>query len=57
MVRYPNAKREIKLSVKIRPGPASLSQKTAWHKFWQRLIADVKAVDCCHPKPKGGDRQ
>jgi 3-deoxy-D-manno-octulosonic acid (KDO) 8-phosphate synthase len=27
----------------IQTGPASPTQKAAWRKFWQRLIAEVKA--------------
>lgn len=36
-------KTEIKITTNIRPGPVSLAQKTAWRKFWQKLIAEVKA--------------
>jgi len=34
---------EIQARVHIRPGPSTPAQKTAWRKFWQRLIAEVKA--------------
>ena len=33
----------LKLRVDIRPGPVSPAQKTAWRKFWQKLIAEVKS--------------
>ena len=36
---------EIQMRVEIRPGPASLAQKTAWHRFWQKVIAEVKGDD------------
>ena len=32
----------IKVVVNIKPGPASPAQKQAWHKFWQKLISEVK---------------
>ena len=38
-------KTEIKVTTDIVPGPASLAQKTAWRKFWQKLIAEVKASE------------
>ena len=34
---------EIKLKVNICPGPVSPVQKTAWRRFWEKLIAEVKA--------------
>ena len=33
----------IKVEVNIRPEPATPAQKTAWRKFWQKLITEVKA--------------
>jgi hypothetical protein len=36
-------RKPIKIMINIQPGPASPAQKTAWHKFWQKLIAEVKA--------------
>ena len=33
----------IKVKVDIRPGPVSPAQKQAWRRFWQKLIAEVKA--------------
>jgi len=38
-------KTEIKIKTDIRPGPASSAQKTAWHKFWVKLIAEVKTSE------------
>jgi len=35
-------KTEIKITTDIRLGPASLAQKTAWRKFWQKLISEAK---------------
>lgn len=32
----------VKLTIHIRPGPASVTQKQAWKRFWQKLIAEVK---------------
>jgi len=34
---------QVRVKVNIRPGPVTLAQKTAWRKFWQKLIAEVKA--------------
>jgi len=36
---------EAKVKVDIRPGPVSPAQKTAWVRFWQKLIAEVKASE------------
>jgi hypothetical protein len=33
---------ETKVTVKIAPGPASPAQKTAWRRFWAKLIAEPK---------------
>jgi len=30
------------VKVKIKPGPVTPTQKTAWVNFWQRLIAQAK---------------
>ena len=35
-------KRIIKLTVDIRRGPVTPAQKTAWRKFWARLISEAK---------------
>jgi len=47
---YPvNRKRKVPESVEvkvdIRPGPATPAQKAAWHKFWQKIVPEVKADD------------
>ena len=34
---------QLRIKVNIRPGPVSPVQKTAWRKFWQKLISEVKA--------------
>jgi len=31
------------VKLNIRPGQVTPAQKTAWRKFWQKLIAEVKA--------------
>jgi hypothetical protein len=31
------------VTLDIKPGPASPAQKQAWKRFWQKLIAEVKA--------------
>ena len=38
-----NTKAQPKVIVNIQPGPASPAQKTAFRKFWQRMIAKAKS--------------
>lgn len=45
MIMKANKETEIKIKVDIKPGPVSPAQKTAWRKFWQSLIAGVKASE------------
>lgn len=35
-------KTEIKVAVNVNPGSASPAQKAAWHRFWAKLITEVK---------------
>lgn len=35
----------IKITKDMRSGPATLAQKMAWRRFWQRIISEVKADD------------
>ena len=37
-----STKTAIKLTVDIRPRPASPAQKQAWRRFWQKIISGVK---------------
>lgn len=40
----PKAKvHEVKVTVDIRPGPASPAQLEAWDKFWQQVISETSA--------------
>jgi hypothetical protein len=39
------ANKLIKITVDIQPGPALPAQKTAWKRFWQKLIDEVKVSD------------
>lgn len=34
-----------RLTVDIWPGPVSPARQSAWRKFWQKLIAEVKASE------------
>ena len=34
--------RQAIVTVNIKPGPARPAQKAAWHKFWQKIIPEVK---------------
>jgi len=36
---------EAKVKVDIRPGPVSSAQQAAGRRFWQKLIAEVKASE------------
>jgi len=36
------AAKPIQLVVNLKPGPASLAQKQAWKRLWQKLIAECK---------------
>jgi hypothetical protein len=38
-------KEQAKLQVRIRLGMVSPARKTAWRRFWQKLIAEAKAGD------------
>jgi len=42
-VAKPDTKTQSKVTVNIRPGPMSPAQKQVWRRFWQKLIAEVKA--------------
>ncbi len=57
MVQCPNAKptSAIKVVVDIRPGHGTPNQCRLWAKFWQTLIALVKAGERCHPQPESKD--
>ena len=51
--------------VNIQPGPASPAQRQAWKRFWQKLIAEVKAEEKESPPSQaltkdaltGGDKE
>jgi hypothetical protein len=45
MMRPPNTKKAIKLTVDIRPGPASPVQQQTWQRFWLSLIAQAKSKE------------
>ena len=40
-----DTKTGIKVKANIKTGPASPAQKASWRKFWQKLIAEVKAEE------------
>lgn len=33
------------VTIKIRTGPVTPAQKTAWRKFWQKVIVEVKTSE------------
>ena len=38
----PKIKPEVKVTMRIAPGPVSPAQKQAWRRFWQKLITEAK---------------
>jgi hypothetical protein len=37
------AKTQPTVKLTLRPGPVTPAQKTAWRKFWQKLISEAEA--------------
>jgi hypothetical protein len=35
-------KKEYKVTINLKPGPASPAQYALWRKFWQRVIVETK---------------
>jgi hypothetical protein len=36
----------VEVSVEIRSGSASVTQKSAWRAFWNQIFAEVKTNEC-----------
>ena len=36
-----DTKTEIKVKVDVRPGPALLSQKASWARFWSKVLSEA----------------